>query len=651
VTKSGYEYHIPAMYEYVGASTTEGDCGSPLFLNVRHQSPIAGIHSLASTKGQKGCAMPIFRDDIENRLKFLMTTEYGAMMPGENTVQDEQWTEQGLDIDEMFTVIKQVPNYAVTRKTKLRRTPLYEKYGESTRKPAVLTVVERDGNVIDPLVRNLLGRPDQIIPLESDTIFMLARHLILHEKPNLDDPWFRQPKYLRKLTYEEAVAGIEGMREWHGLDRSTCAGIPWMYDTHGKGGKRYWMGMEGDYDFKSPGALELRKRVEEYDSMIRKGIRPPTTTAIFLKDELRSHKKIDAVSTRTICADDVAITILFRQYFGAYAIMNAKCNVKNHCATGMNPYSNDWHRMKRTLDSVGGPPICGDYVQFDNTIMALWMMAVGYAINVKYDGDEGDTRARCTLIEDCAFPNIAVPALTIPPPLKDLINVKERNGQKLTMEELTLVELSKGKMAKVIRQTLGLGSGKWPTAVFGSKVGELVNLNGFRVICKIPAADAHAVWEENVRLVVSSDDNIFTVSEQYRDKFQALSYSEYVKTVGMRYTKADKTEYTTTHDTWETASFLKRGFKEIEGSVVAPLDLETIREMTYWTRVDDNWRTCRDTFDAAIGELSLHGKDVFDKMYPPMRAAYIEAFKVQPKRYTWRENYNYIRQEVNLIGI
>jgi len=641
------DYLIPHLWGYSHAFTKDGDCGSPLILDVKGCHVIGGIHCIGSSK--LGAAQPVFRENLKKRLTAFASPHTRGTHLNVETKAPE-FKVQAHDIDAVQVVVDEVPRYNVTRKSKLKKTPVHGKFGPGVKAPAILDVVEREGHVVDPMARNFLSKADSLPPLDRGMMCDIASEIICTTPIDVNDPWF-QGDYKRTLTYEEAVEGIKGMPEWKGIDRSTCPGIPYLYDNK-EGGKRKWLGREGDYCFNSTHAQQLREDVMKMDAALKRGERPTTCFATFEKDELRKLDKIAAINTRDINADNLAKIIEVRRYFGAFMIFTTKTRIRNGTAIGVNPYSGEWEIMYRRLRSMlDDEPVDGDVAKWDKKLHPSAIYGFFVGVCNWYGPNHPDNVARMALGEEflsayiCLFPG------KLPKWARD----KLVNSELLTREELVALTLDEQKQALVIMQEVGFPSGHVLTALLNSWLGVILNCTGFGVtISKTHELDRSmwvTEWRQHVVYVGLGDDNIWTCSQKWKSEFNAITYTAFLETIGMGYTTADKQKWVTRGNSWDKVEFLKRGFFKIDGHVEAPLSLDSIRESCYWTRVDDNWNTARLVFQNALGELALHGEEVYDKLAPAMIDAYTKSYGVGLPRISWRMNLRFIKSEVRLAGI
>jgi hypothetical protein len=99
---------------------------------------------------------------------------------------------------------------------------------------------------------------------------------------------------------------------------------------------------------------------------------------------------------------------------------------------------------------------------------------------------------------------------------------------------------------------------------------------------------------------------------------------KFFASVGMTYTPEDKGDDVAPWRGLHEISFLKRGYMPDEltpGQYVAPLALDTVMELPYWTKDTINsLQISADNTNEALHELSLHGKAKFLELAPKIFA-------------------------------
>jgi hypothetical protein len=139
------------------------------------------------------------------------------------------------------------------------------------------------------------------------------------------------------------------------------------------------------------------------------------------------------------------------------------------------------------------------------------------------------------------------------------------------------------------------------------------------------------LFDSHVKLYVHGDDNVFAVSPKYCVLFNPEFISEAMfDTMGLIYTSETKN---TADAEWRNISqveFLKRSFRfdEEVRQFVAPWRLSELLECLYWTK-DNSQRIqiVHDKMELVMRELSLHGREIFDKYSHVITRAYYTYMK------------------------
>jgi hypothetical protein len=149
-------------------------------------------------------------------------------------------------------------------------------------------------------------------------------------------------------------------------------------------------------------------------------------------------------------------------------------------------------------------------------------------------------------------------------------------------------------------------------------------------------------FNKNVYVITYGDDNCYTVSWQYKSIFTESAIGQIYKELGLKYTSDDKG---LTKDVMRNISqigFLKRAFlfSTTANRYVAPLQLQTIKEMVYWYRDGSSMHNnITQVVETAISEFSLHGRDVFTKHVPVLLDAYKSTQLPCVKNSDWLRNF------------
>jgi predicted transglutaminase-like cysteine proteinase len=575
----GYQIHHVWQYR---VNTTKGDCGSPLFADLkgRHRSLI-GIHVAGTNVDTKTLGGIGFSSVVSYELISRYVNDKEVLFPDEaitNVVEQGNLVSLGR--------VKQAPraNY----NTSLRRSPLYNKVYKSKVGPAVLRPVLRmvgeEEKLLDPralaLEKYCVADAGYDIKTLNEAVHDMFDFLKRESKIQV---------CMRILTYEEAILGIEDEPDFKSLPRGTSAGYP--YNTMpGKSDKSRFFGDGDTYDLGTPAALELKEKVLRIEEDARKGIRNLHVFTDSLKDEKRPLEKIEAVKTRLFSGGPIEYLILVRRYFGSFFLFCVKNRIANNMALGINPYSGDWHIMAKMLlhggtkdDNVIG---AGDYSAFDSRHLASIQTHLLDLIQKFYrDGPENYRIRKILFLE-----------------ITNSIHVS--NGELYAW---------RGAMA----------SGNPLTSLLNC----MYNMVCFRY-CWIRLMESEGYYahefDKYVKLFVLGDDNVFGVHKDVANTFNEYNLQLPMAELGMIYTPEDKTlkEFSTSLRKISEVSFLKRGFRihELNGQWVGPLDLDTIMETINWCHKGHGTPgEIEDIISGVVAELSLHPRAVFDHFVQEIR--------------------------------
>lgn len=157
----------------------------------------------------------------------------------------------------------------------------------------------------------------------------------------------------------------------------------------------------------------------------------------------------------------------------------------------------------------------------------------------------------------------------------------------------------------------GLPSGNALTPLVNTMYNNIL----FRLAYQFAGFSA-STFNANVVVVTLGDDNIFAVSDEVKDHFNELLLPDLMDKCGMVYTTEFKDTAVVPLRALNEISFLKRTFRYDAkfNRWVAPLDMASIMGPLNWTKkgILRNQITA-DMIPSALGELSLHGKKVFEQ--------------------------------------
>jgi len=566
--------------------TKVGDCGKVMTVNSdKLAGRIVGIHISGSILPSSNYCQVVSRETIESGLKCL--PNYAQIDCGLRTLQPatNPFETALISRGQADFVIPQVS------KSSIVKSALYGTFGPVLTRPAKLRPwkQEIDGVVVlrDPLREGAAKQGRQCGYLTQrviDEIELSMRSLIL--------PRTERAPQIRLLTYEESVRGIEGDVLFQPINRLTSPGFPYVLDPRkrGKKGKTFWMG-SSDWDFTSPPALELKQDVENLERDLLEDRPHEIIWVDTLKDERRSHSKVDAGKTRMISNGPMHYNVLFRKYYMAALAHLRHHRVTNGIAVGINVWGPEWHSLATYLRGASDEMIDGDMTDFSDRLMddLTWVnFNLINEIYKVYDADytDNDRKVRRRLWEYacCA--------------------IRYNQGT-------------------IYQTTNGTPAGFVPTAENNSLYGLCAFRASYLYLARKYKPDMEDLkyFEENVRVITYGDDNVLAINPKLKEFYNMRNLVEAFDSFGMIYTTADKGTDYDKRKTIKDVSFLKRSFAlvKINGQTlpryVCPAPLETRLDMLNWTsdKHVDNLLEQSDTVTDVFKELAMHPQDVFEK--------------------------------------
>lgn len=554
VVRDGYEYD---------AETENGDCGSPLVAsNNMLKGKILGIHvaGAANSTVCSALATPLSKSMLDRGLakvssyvaQLKLDVDYQGMcaLPDGNFIPLGQYTH----------------TLPAPSKSNHSKSPLHEPmldYRESTKKPAILKPMNINGEMVNPLMKGL-AKCGGVSPLiDTDLldrcVVAVANFLRRNRDATLQGP----------LTVEQAIRGIPGHPYIRSINRASSPGVPFVFQKKTNlPGKQEWLGTQDEFRIDHP---DLVRRLALRLELAQKGERLETIWADTLKDELRPIAKVEAGKTRVFSAGPMDYVIFMRQYYLPFFSHMMHNRINNFSAVGINPFDLDWHRLALKLKSYGVHVIDGDFENFDGTLLSSFLWSVCHVINMVEDDG-------CDRIREVIF--------------TDIVNSVHLHGNNL------------------YAWTHSLTSGNPGTAIINTVYNILSMVYAF---CKCTGKPAVEFFKD-VYMIAYGDDNVLNISSTVIDQFNMQTIAKEYAKIGMKYTDAHKSEELCKFNTFDNISFLKRSFRydTILMRHIAPLQLDTILEMTMWvTNASDPHSLCSSNVERAYYELALHGKSTF----------------------------------------
>jgi hypothetical protein len=574
-------YFVKHTFEYMGVVGV-GDCGALLtLLNPKMATrKIIGFHVAGSAQCQRGYAGAVCQEDLIHDL---------ALFEKPDSTVDDDLTQKLGQPEHVYGqgqfwplgTIKPAPSAPSV--TTITPSNLYGAWGQPSTAPAYLRPLQVENQVIDPILNGLNEYSSNLV-LPDLKVLSLAAAELFHDL-NQHSPHYVVP---RTFSYVEAVQGLDYDADFGPIDRNTSAG--WPFNVGVESGnlprkQRFW-GNGPEFDF---GRSESRELETQIYADIREHLAGKRITEFytsFPKDERRSLEKLSKYNTRLVDAGTTKYLVKVRMYFGAFVLWFFKNRIYNGSAVGVNPYSSEWNVMTENFLHMNEDDLlvgAGDFKGLDKNEVPAVLYEILDIINRWYNDPEGNKVREILFLEICFSRHIF-------------------RGEVLQM------------------------SSSIPS---GNPITTLINTMYVMVAMRYCFIKLTGDFEFSlcVYLIVLGDDHVFSVVKEYREMFNEMTLGPAMAEFGLIYTNDQKVTSTQPFRPITQVEFLKRGFRfcEVLNRWVAPHRLEAILEVPYWTRKNAQREAITvSNFEFLLRELTLHGKELYDKLMPFLTAKFYE---------------------------
>lgn len=528
-------------------SSIKGDCGGVYLLDdAQSARKICGFH-FAGGSG-KAFASPLVYEDFEA----LEETPIGL-----EKIPVYTPTVQG-----NVTILGTTPSCVYNQtNSKIMKTKMYNQVLESNMAPAKLSYKLGEGTILSKAMEKNFGSQEIVDPeiLEKavhDYEEMLA---LIPTKP------------MSKLTYEEAVQGIENNEYIRGVERSTSAGYPFAQTTKKKG-KTEWFGSE-EWTLESARSLELKQQTEKQIEHMEKDGFVEYIFMDTLKDETRTIEKVKEGKTRLFAAAPLDFLIVYRMYFMSFLAWMMENRIDNESAVGIRAHTLEWNSLARKLLSCGSQVIAGDFSNYDGTLHHRILRRILPLIEKYYeaslDYDPRDAKVRKILWEN-------------------VMNSTHICGN------------------LIYRLNHSQPSGNPATAILNSIYNSIA--------CRYTwyASGHEDSFTKHVSMIAYGDDNVLSMSAQVGETFNQEVMTREFQKIGMTYTDELKSGNSGFRNISEV-QFIKRRFVKEQSIWYSKLDLNSILECFNWIhKTPQEMETIKGNFRMANIEFATYTDSEFN---------------------------------------
>jgi molecular chaperone GrpE (heat shock protein) len=382
----------------------------------------------------------------------------------------------------------------------------------------------------------------------------------------------------------------------------------------------------------------------------------PLVYCDFLKDELRTLKKVAECNTRVVSAAPVVLVVAYRMMFSGYMEAQLSDPTHSYCSGGMNPISSDYHAfISNHADmSPSRNPVSFDLdgEKFDKNTTE-WQGEDRVEI---ITGEKGYfSRSRPFSLDD-----FEEEFAYLFPRLKDILVAILWD----CMSNRHLVV--KGHIIEVPnRDPSGAPDTMEKNSMFNTEwqLGALAS----SMLDKLHYFDLRWIWK-NIKLGTVGDDTQLTLSDELASWHTFARHVRFIRLWGLNATDAEKRKLHVEGDVTHVEEadgtlkpysrrlldtvFLKRRPHYFSGFYVGRLDLSTIGEIFNWYTSDNLPLELKSRLESAAKEWMLWGRDVYDTNMAIVNNAYEKAgYKSSccywPFSYVYTSTFHYVNRAPN----
>jgi len=339
---------------------------------------------------------------------------------------------------------------------------------------------------------------------------------------------------------------------------------------------------------------EALERFNTIDSLARAGKRSGVIYKTCPKDEPRAAEKVAERKIRIFTLGPMSFYLLCKKYFGGFMSIYTKNFLDTETVGGVNPFSKDWGRIYKRLSKFDNV-VNGDFSKFDKkTALVLLMAAVTVMVRVKLHFLDED--------EDPQFVEEYINAMRV---------IASEIANPLVNLDGSLLELPGS-----------LSSGVLLTFILNDIVNSLyIRMAYYHCYSNIfvdkPLKDAVSSFSDNVVFYSLGDDNTYTISDDSLKFFNFRTIQAYFKSIGLKYTPADKSDNEYGSMPLRYASIGKRKwvFDEEYQLWLCPIEKPSImKTLTIGLRSEELTPSEHEAacLSSALPELAQYGRAEFD---------------------------------------
>jgi len=572
-----------AEYVFNNFNTFKGLCMG-VFVSEMKPPCIAGFHLGGITDSQYGASGTLLKGEIDRALSFfdvpgtlfpggssdIPTVMYESHLGGDPLTLDKpvsprcstNFLPEGAIIDVLSAC-----KGAVTNKSEV----IVSHISDSVREYTGVERTHGPAPMGPPVVRSWhnwsLGMQGFSDPAIGPSISSIIR-------ASVDYTQLLLPKFknLKPLDLPTIINGLDGDKFLNRMPQNTSVGFPLsgklsVFSVAAPPLEGHSVNFELDGD--------IMDVYETYKARYRNGERCYPVFRASLKDE---PVKIGKLKVRVFQAAPVALKMLLREYFLPIASHLSMFPLLSECAVGVNAFSQEWDEMHQHIVENGESRIvAGDYSAYDQRMPAS-LTGAAFSVLIELAEQAGysldDLTIMKSMVADVIYPLVAY------------------NG--------TLVQFYGSNP-----------SGHNLTVYINSIVNSLISRCAF-----FRVYPHHSNFRSAVSMMTYGDDDIGSVHKDFGD-FNCVTKSDYINSIGMKYTPPDKSGDHIPYMNMVDVDFLKRKsvFNSSLHRHMGALDKASIYKSLHVrmrsTEISDEaWAGA--VVDGALREFFAHGEQDYE---------------------------------------
>nr|QXV86369.1 polyprotein [Iflaviridae sp.] len=619
----GYVYCSYRVIEY--DFEEHGACGN-VILRVGAVRPLMGIHISGIRNGKRGQGLIVSQEMVGR----LLIGQYMRNFAPVEVEMDEATHDFGDTTNfEYIGSVSKKPYIA--EKTALQHSLIAKEIAkEDTVQPAILSAKdERYTHEHSPLHYGVAkhGHPvNSFLQSDVEECREFWNELLVPRiKKN------PQIKEVKIYDVKEAIVGLPHVVDYYEpLPSDTSVGYP--FTVTGKTKKKEWIEyirneQEQAIDVKVH--PEVQALIEKNSALRSKGILPAEIFQDELKDEKRPlHKLLSEGGTRVFSMSPVETSIAHRRYFMDFVNAMHYSLIDTWCAISINPDSMHWTQLANRLLSVSNHCFTIDFKNFGPGLEIE--VASGFADLAnkwyEYNGlTEGKIERKVLIDGLCNSLHIA---------LGNIYRTRagSPSGGTCTGEINSWTHLN---YITLVWRIINRIKNKKINVIEKKKFQKVIDYLTLRNFSKL--AWSLNDFLENVKGVVYGDDGIFTVSDIYKDVFNARVIGMVLACYGITATDSSKSAEITPYTPITEAIFLKRGFvfDRVKFRWMAPISETSIIECARWIREKKALKMAtRENAGASMVLCFGRGKEYYDQWRKKVNDALL-VHGIAPILWTW----------------